>query len=126
MTEEELNTQFLLWVISFSEAGKEYFKKVEAHKTVYYLLKIFDFLWFEPDIPEDDDRPFHIFLNGHWPGNPSFFFSDVAKLHNETLSYLSRKITRPKWLDGNTLYTEVSIKDSPRSWTRIEANQQTK
>jgi hypothetical protein len=122
LLEEELNTQFLLWVVSVAEAGKEGIKRTDSLKRLYYLLKIFDFLWFEPDIPDDDYEQFSLFLNIRWPGNPSIFFSDVANLHNETLSYLSRKIARPQWLNENILYTEVNIKDLPRVWNRIETD----
>jgi hypothetical protein len=111
------NRDLILWLLEMAAGENEgRYGTREAHKRVYYLLKLCDVIWFEEEIPDNNIDNFEIFLNGNWSGKPPNPFTEVSRLSNFSLSYLCRKLTKPSWLNGTYATVIIKLPDLPVFW----------
>jgi hypothetical protein len=105
----EKNSDLLCWILDSvvrNKIGND--RLVEAQK-VYYLLKIMDFIWFENKVPNNLTSHFELILNPSWPGRPPLWFHHLAGLPVECLENIASKLTKPDWLENNSVSTLMKV-----------------
>ena len=111
------NHELLLWLLEITAGDKEGdFEFIEAHKRVYYLLKLLGIAWFDSDLPNHRNESFELYLSMNWSGKPPSPLFDIAKLSNHTLSYLCAKINKPQWLSEAHETVVIKLIDLPMFW----------
>jgi hypothetical protein len=67
-----------------------------------------DLIWFE-SVPNNLGSNFELFLNSSWPGRPPLWFHHLAGLPVECLEIISGKLTKPDWLEKNSVSTLMKV-----------------